>query len=202
MDTSILEGLVPFARISHHLKKNEMQSKNRSNVCITFKSNLLRKLTEYLPIKIFILATQTKCIVQEEALRILAHSLTEQNDSCSVEPSNLHRIWSIKKDRAFIELESILPELKGFWLCLKEEKIKQIDLNEIVYLKYYNAPVYTQSRAVGTIKNYLHNGAHGIWVIESIENIKKEVMIPDIPEFIKWDTQKNILEINEYESFL
>ena len=133
--------LIPFARVSHYLKKNCL--------CITFKGSILKKDSK---IEFYFLRTKTNCLTQTQALeeiqsyRELVDSKSKGLESESTRnlrnvPSDnlegpriyksfLSKIWAIKKDRAFIECNLELAELekidvKGFWLCLPLEVLKK-----------------------------------------------------------------------------
>ena len=199
-------NLIPFARVSNYLKKNSFS--------ITHKNEILSNIIKKLPLEIYLLDPKKNILTQPEVQDLLKLEKTNINSKIDFWKCKLIKVWSLKKEKAFIEIDfenfaNILTDIKGFWICLEEKNFIKISPNDYIYYNYSKMPVYQKKVKVGEIKNFFHNGANGVWVINYFgksqienENNIKEILVPDIAEFVKLNDTKEYLEIEEIEYFL
>ena len=184
--------MITIARIKKHLGNNLYQ--------VTIKGDGLYSLR--VPVNICLAEKYNNNISEDlgaEDLELRANLIKIERHSDS-------------KAKVQLILESNKEQnIAGLWLCVPQKilfdnKSKNKELITEPYLfQILGLKVVSENKIVATVTDYFETPAHGVLVIETINNTinnTQEVLIPLVEEHVQWDNNLDYIVVPHFHSFM
>ena len=179
--------MITIARIKKHLGNNLYQ--------VTIKGDGLYSLR--VPVNICLAKQYERNISEDLELRANLIKIERHSDS---------------KAKVQLILESNKEQnIAGLWLCIPQKilfdnKSKNKELITEPYLfQILGLKVVSENKIVATVTDYFETPAHGVLVIETINNTinnTQEVLIPLVEEHVQWDNNLDYIVVPHFNSFM